>query len=205
MDSLLVALPMLMKEAGPVFFSMNTVSSLRSCDDSELARVGPLRLPLIYSTSTDRFEGIEWTHCFNLIAEGISPGVPASRSSSSVVFISSVRNLSQTGSIHWDAIACVEQVDFDIQADLVVHIATHLSRRHLHLGMTTLLLPCEERPAMCNVHEIEHVDRYRAANGSWPLPLAVIEREVGSRIAAKLSPQRPVRPHKYSSGLPKPT
>ncbi|MGO6697143.1 hypothetical protein ACCS54_03790 [Rhizobium johnstonii] len=172
-------------EAGPMFFSLNTVQSLRGCSDFELAVVGQLRLPMLYNVANDRFEVVEWARCFNLIAEALGGSrIASERGPRRLAFVSGV---DQLPSPHWRSESQNgEDQDDSRPVDTLVHFVSRFSKRHLELGRTTLLLPClQPDPHWRSRQAIAPIDTFRADNGGWQLPVEVIEWEVESRRLVK--------------------
>jgi molybdopterin-dependent oxidoreductase alpha subunit len=60
------------KRSGPEFFANHTVSELWSWTDHELEDAGRLTFPLHYNHEHDRYEPIEWSAAFTIIADELN-------------------------------------------------------------------------------------------------------------------------------------
>lgn len=181
-------LPTPVAKAGPLFFSLNSYTKMRGFSNATLAQAGMLLLPMKFNDASDRFDAIEWGHCFHLIAQklharesspfelGMSPGISFVFDACGDVEIIDKPPVAAAS----DKLKRQARHNAGSKPELVVHLVSSLRREHLVLGKDTLLLPCLE-PAQGRGGSVADFLR---ADGCWALPSTVLCREIASRIQA---------------------
>lgn len=185
-ESLVPSLPVPIAKAGPLYFSLNSYTKMRGFSDATLAQAGRLLLPMMFNEAWDRFEAVEWGHCFHLIAQklrtrrlspvdlGWRPGVSFGFNAGG-----DMQNLTATPFARDDESREGGIFPAD-RPELVVHLVASLRRQNLVLGNTTLLLPC-----IAPAHgDPSPVADFLGIDGCWALPASVLCREIASRVQA---------------------